>query len=125
MTGDEETVIIPVNKLPPEFIKKHLEFNPAATKPPKQLNKDAITKKAAAVEVVKQMEMLKVVSTIALAALWISLFAGFVFEGLNIVIVLLGTGIISFFFVKSEQGKNYLINEYLGKIYREQHATTL
>lgn len=73
---------------------------------------EMISRRLAAVEVLRVRTGLKTVFVIAIGALWASLFAGSIFPMGSAVVVVLGTGVVGFFMIRNKKEIEYLQGEY-------------
>jgi hypothetical protein len=110
-----EMVTVPVDSLPEDWKKKHLVNVEEEEKKVMEniANSNTIDKRIAAVEVLKTFEQLKLITYIGIGMAWVSLATNFVIPYFSPVIVVAGTGIIAWFFIKQ---KNYA--EHLQRTYR-------
>lgn len=137
-----EMVTVPLDSLPKDYVEKHLKEktteailsdinenlkrlnqNPVMGSPQnfnedqqpngKPADPEAISKAEAAIEVVKVLEKMRLVSIIALVALVICVGGAYITPLISIGAFIGGAGFVGYMFATNERYKNYLIGEYL------------
>lgn len=107
-----EMVSVPVDSLPPDYVKDHLVDNQGGQPERPQPNNDSISKRVAAIEVLATIEEMKQIAMFGLGGAWIAVIVSYFEPMFAAGVAVLASGLIGFKLLKQINKEKYLKQEY-------------